>query len=386
MDTARPRWTSQTKLLVIVLLLIAAGYFLFKFSSAIGPLVVAVILAYILSPLVSVLNKRLRIPRSLSILIVYLLFGLIITGLLWIFIPMLINQIGHFTSNIEQMLTHAQKFFGGKYVIAGFTIDGQVILQRLITGLEGAVSPVIGGTLDVVTDLLAIMVWIVFTLVISIYLIKDSSKLSQWFLHLVPPAYQSDYSKILGEINTIWSSFFRGQLLLGLVVATIITLECLIIGMPFALVMGVIAGLMEFLPSIGHGIWLVLAVIVGYFGGSTWIQIPPWAFVILIVVLHILYTQFDLNYLIPRIIGRSVHLPPLVIILGIVAGAALAGVLGVVLAAPSIASLRVILRYVYAQLFEVEPSFERSTVSPLPPPDALWWQKRVARIRRPPEN
>lgn len=386
MEPTRPRWTSQTKLLVIVLLLIGAGYFLYKFSVAIGPLVLAVILAYILSPLVSLLHIRLRFPRALAILIVYLLFGLIITGLLWIFIPMLINQIGHFTTNIEQLLTDAQKFFGGKFFFAGFTVDGQVILQRLITGLEGAVSPVIGGTLDIVTAILESLVWIIFILVISIYLIKDSAKVGEWFLHLVPPAYRSDYSRILGEINTIWSSFFRGQLLLSLVVATFITLEGLIIGMPFALVMGLIAGLMEFFPSIGHGIWLTLAVIVGYFAGSTWIQIPSWAFVILIVVIHILFTQFDLNYLIPRIIGRSVHLPPLVIILGIVAGAALAGVLGVVLAAPSIASLRLILRYVYAQLFEVESSFEKSTVSALPPPDALWWQKRVARIRRRPQN
>jgi predicted PurR-regulated permease PerM len=382
METTRPRWSNQTKLLVIIFLIIGAGYFLYKFSIAIAPLVLAIILAYVLSPLVNILHSKLRFPRALAIVTIYLILGLIITGVLWLFIPMLIKQIGRFTLNIEGLLIQAGTFFSGQINIAGYTIDGQIILQRLVSSLEGAVSPVLGGTLDIVTTLLESIVWIVFIVVISVYLIKDNLKLRQWFSNLIPPLYKQDYKRIIDEINTIWSSFFRGQLLLALIVAAIITIEGLIIGMPFALVMGLIAGLMEFLPSVGHGIWLTLALIVGFFGGSTWIQIPPWAFAILIVILHIIFTQFDLNYLIPRIIGRSVHLPPLVVILGIVAGAALAGVLGVVLAAPTIASLRVILRYIYAQLFELEPFQEEPTVVPLPPPDPLWWQKGVVRKKR----
>jgi hypothetical protein len=80
-----------------------------------------------------------------------------------------------------------------------------------------------------------------------------------------------------------------------------------------------------------------------------------------------------LNYLIPRIIGRQVHLPPVVVILGIVAGAAMAGVLGIALAAPTISSSRVIGRYIYANLFDLDP-FPAPAATPLPPPDPRWWQ------------
>ena len=83
--------------------------------------------------------------------------------------------------------------------------------------------------------------------------------------------------------------------MLALIVSSFITLEGLIIGLPFALLMGVLAGLLEFMPSIGHGIWLVIASLVGLFLGSTWIPIPNWAFMILILVLHTVFTQFDLN-------------------------------------------------------------------------------------------
>jgi predicted PurR-regulated permease PerM len=137
--------------------------------------------------------------------------------------------------------------------------------------------------------------------------------------------------------------------------------------------MAIFAGLMEFLPSLGHGIWLFVASLLAFFVGSTWLPLPNWIFMLLVIGLHLIFEQFDLNYLIPRIIGRSVHLPPVVVILGIVSGALLAGVLGIFLAAPTIASLRVLGRYIYANLFDLDP-FPIASSSPLPPPNPRWWQ------------
>jgi predicted PurR-regulated permease PerM len=139
----------------------------------------------------------------------------------------------------------------------------------------------------------------------------------------------------------------------------------------------VFAGLLEFLPSIGHGIWLVTASLLALFAGSTWLPLPNWVFMLLVIGLHLVYQQFDLNYLIPRIIGRSVHLPPVVVILGIVSGAVIAGVLGILLAAPTIASARVLIHYIYANLFDMDP-FPASVAPPLPPPNPQWWRKMVS--------
>jgi predicted PurR-regulated permease PerM len=143
--------------------------------------------------------------------------------------------------------------------------------------------------------------------------------------------------------------------------------------------MGVLAGLLEFLPSLGHAIWLAIASVLAFFIGSTWLPLPNWAFMLLVIAMHILFEQFDLNYLIPRVVGRSVHLPPLVVILGIVSGAVLAGVLGILLAAPTIASARVLGRYVYANLFDLEP-FPESILSALPAPNPRWWRRQKALV------
>ena len=195
-------------------------------------------------------------------------------------------------------------------------------------GLRGLVEPFVGQTLTLVVEVVSSIVWLIFIFVVSFYLIKDSHRLRQWADNLYPPAYRNDFRILQDEIHQIWSAFFRGQLVLGLVVACIFTAFGFLLGLPFALGMGVFAGLLEFLPSIGHGIWMVTAALLALTFGSTWVPLPNWAFALLIVGLHMFYQQFDLNYLIPRIIGKRVQLSPLVVILGIVTGAVLAGVSG----------------------------------------------------------
>jgi predicted PurR-regulated permease PerM len=372
----RPQWSSTTKLVIVLLGLLAFGFVFYKFGAAVYPLILALILSYVLSPFVNFLQRKIRLNRSLSILLVYLLGFLIVGAILWIIIPLFTSQVGLFVKDIDVWIREIEKFFSGEIVIAGFSISGDVLLKPVIDFLQNMLEPILGSTLEIVGVIVESIAWIIFILIISIYLIKESKSVIAWFEHLIPPYGRFDYNHILNEINIIWSAFFRGQLLLAVLVSIIITFEGLILGLPFALLLGIFAGIMEFLPSIGHGIWLVIASSVALILGSSWIPVPNWVFVIIVLSVHTIFTQFDLNYLIPRIIGRSVHLPPLVIIIGIIAGASFAGVLGVVLAAPTIASLRVLGGYLYARILDLEPFQNKpTTVPPLPPPELRWWQK-----------
>lgn len=365
--------------MVISLLLLALFvYLLARFSVVIPPLILAVILAYILTPLVNLLHKRLRLPRVLAILLVYILLLAAIITLPAVVIPVLGTQFESFNLDFQIILEQVESALGHRYNILGYEIDTTTLFENIIQALQGLLEPVIGQTLALAVEVVSSIIWVIFIFVVSFYLIKDSGKLNNWLEEHIPPAYREDFVTLRDEINTIWGAFFRGQLLLGLVVAIIFIVIGSILGLPFALAMGILAGILEFLPSIGHGIWLTIATLVALVLGSTWLPIPNWAFALLIIGLHIFFQQFDLNYLIPRIIGRSVHLPPLVVILGIVTGAVLAGVMGIPLAAPTIASARVIGRYIYANLFDIE-AFPRSTVEPLPPPNARWWKRSATK-------
>jgi predicted PurR-regulated permease PerM len=374
MEIPRPRWSSDTKRMVFICIAVVAAYLIYKFSSVIPPVILAIILAFVLTPIVNKIQARFKWRRVFVVLAVYLVMILLVVALLMLIIPMLIEQARIVILDSQILIRQAATLFDYSFTIGGFTINGQQLFQELSGMLRNGVAPAFSRTIVLLADIISGLVWIIFILIISFYLVKDSDVLQKWLESLPPPGYLEDYQTLRSRINTIWSSFFRGQLLLSFVVAVIITLINLIIGLPFALLLGVFAGMLEFMPSVGHGIYLVMASVVALFGGSNWLPIPNWAMLIIVITVHIVFTQFDLNYLIPRIIGQSVHLPPVVVILGIIVGAALAGVLGVVLAAPTIASLRVIIGYIYCRLFDLEP-FREGVISPLPPPNVRWWRK-----------
>jgi predicted PurR-regulated permease PerM len=374
MKESRPHWSPRTKLTIVLLLLGFGLYLLYRFRAAITPFILAIILTYVLSPLVSRIEQHLRFRRTFAILLTYLALLVVLISLAMVIIPPLTAQATGLNLDIQRFLVQIETVLGSSYTIAGRTINLEAAMRQVAGSIQGIIEPVFGQTLHYAIEAISSLVWVVFILVISFYLVKDARNLQKWMEEIVPVSYREDFIRLRSEINQIWSAFFRGQLLLALVVATIFTLVGFLIGLPFALAMGMLAGLLEFLPSIGHGIWLVTASLLCLFAGSTWIPIPNWIFTLVVIGLHLFYEQFDLNYLIPRIIGRRVHLPPLVVILGIVTGALLAGVLGIVLAAPTIASARVLGRYVYANLFDQDP-FPATIAPALPPPNPRWWRK-----------
>jgi len=375
MSETRPPWQPRTKLTVSLLILGFFIYLLSRFSVVIPPIILAGILAFAINPLANKFDQRFSWPRWIFVSGIYIVLITFLIAIPVLLIPPLAKQIAGINLDIQQFLQQGETLLGQQYTIAGLTVDSTQIVQQVIGIIQELLQPLFGQTLGFAVDVITSLVWVVFILVVSFYLVKDSASLESWVAQLPPPGYQDDFRRLRIEVSQIWGDFFRGQLILGSGVALAFTALGLILGMPFALAMGVLAGLLEFLPSIGHAIWLVVAVIVALIAGSTWMAVPNWVFALIIVVLHLIFVQFDLNYLIPRIIGRKVHLPPLVIILGIVAGAAFAGVLGILLAAPTIASSRVIGRYIFANLTDTNP-FPSESTEPLPPPDARWWALR----------
>ncbi len=378
MSNLRPRWSSRTKLTIVIAVAALCVYMLFRFSEVLAPMALAIILAYVLSPAVGLVQARFNFKRTPATILVYLFLIVVLIALLVAIIPPLAAQFTGLNVDIQRFSQSIEAALDGSFLIAGQVVEVGVLYQQLIGSLQGILEPLFGQTLGLAFDVLSSFVWIIFIFVVSFYLIKDGPSLRDWLERIVPPMYRSDYKRLRDEINQIWAAFFRGQLILAIVVTLMFTVFGFVLGLPFALAMAVFAGLMEFLPSVGHAIWLFVASLLAYFLGSTWIPLPNWAYMLLIIGLHLVFEQFDLNYLIPRIIGRRVHLPPLVVILGIVSGAVLAGVLGILLAAPTIASARVLARYIYANLFDMEP-FPESSASPLPAPNPQWWQKLLGR-------
>src|SRR4030043_412191 len=278
----RSHWPYATKLTISLLLLAFLIYLLTRFQEIIAPIIISIIIAFILNPLINFSQTRVHLPRALIILFTYIILIAIIVAIPVVIIPKMGENFEPLQINPQQILTSIQSALAQEYRIAGITIHPSAFAGQLIGALQGLVQPVVGQTVNLLKNIITSLIWIIFITLVSFYLLKDGARLEEWFTSHLPPAFLPDYHWMRDEINQIWGAFFRGQLLLSAVVAIIFIIAGLILGLPYALAMGILAGILEFLPSLGHGIWLIIASVLAFFLGSTWLPTPHWPFMFIV--------------------------------------------------------------------------------------------------------
>jgi predicted PurR-regulated permease PerM len=355
-NNSRQRWSPTIKAIIGVIVFVLVALAIFRFSIVFVPLIIGGIMAYIFQPVVTVMHDRLKVPRGLATALIYLILLGILVPIGISLTPVIIRQIRFLQNELIGFIRYIQALSPDTTVqIMELEIGVKGLIQEVTSELTKAITATAAESITVVLDIAETLLLVIFTLLIAFYLTKDAPRIVVWLGGLVPPGYQRDVKLLLHEIDGIWSAFFRGQLTLALTVTVIMTGISAAIGLPQPVLMGMLAGVLEFLPSVGHTIWIVTAVIIALLEGSSTLPVSNVLFAFILAGVHFGFTQFDLNYLIPRIIGREVHLHPMVVIIGIIIGASLGGVLGIALAAPMIASLRILGRYVYAMLFDLDP-------------------------------
>jgi predicted PurR-regulated permease PerM len=192
----------------------------------------------------------------------------------------------------------------------------------------------------------------VLVLVLSFYLLLEAESMGRRLDAFIPAEYADEWSRIKYDFAGIWSSFLRGQVLLALVIGIAVWVVLFILGVPNALFLGLLAGVMEVVPNIGPIIAMIPAVLIAFFQGSTRWAIDPATFAVVVIIAYILIQQFENHLIVPKIIGSSVNLPPVIILIGAFAGASLAGVLGIFLAAPVLATARLVGEFILRKLLE----------------------------------
>ncbi len=348
-------WSDTTKWLVIISSLLALVWLVYRFSQIISPLVIAVILAYVLNPPVRLLTTRARLSRTWAVVSVYLALIVILSLVLVAFVPSLIQQVKSMDVGLQDSVEGISSFFERPLFIFGFYVDLMAVYQEVSGTLQNIVSPLASQTVSFLIGLASGLAWLVFVLIVSFYLLKDLGKLSHFIHGLVPLDYRDEVRRLGEEINVIWSAFFRSQLVLCAVIGALVGVTMRVVGVRNALILGIIAGVLEIIPNIGPAIAAIPAVLIAYFQGPTYLPLSNGWVALLVIGLYVVIQQLENNILVPRIIGRSLNLHPLVVIIGAIAGANLAGVLGMFLAAPTLASLRIVGNYVHRKLLDLEP-------------------------------
>lgn len=358
------RWSAPTKRIVAMVLVVLLALVVYRFRQLLPPLFIAFLIAFILDPFVDFLTIRLRLSRTLATSLVFL--TIIAVGLGAVIItPVTILPAISFREavltvedSIFDVLTDIGSFLSKPVQIWRFTLDLSPLYQELNTLLRSFVGTVARGTLNIVFGVASGVLWLIVILITAFYLVKDADRIIAKLDDMPPAEYRDDFIRLRQEITRVWHAFLRGQLLMCAAIAIMTIAAGTAVGLPYAVVLGIIAGVMEFVPNLGPAIALVPAVLLALFKGSNFLPLSNFWFAVLVTGLYILIQQIESNLLVPRVMGRSLNLHPLVVLIGVIIGGNLAGIIGMLLAAPVLATLRVIGRYVFCRLYDLDPFAE----------------------------
>lgn len=389
-----PPWGRYTKMFVaaIVIILLVAGAL--RFQSLIAQLIIAAIIAYILNPIINFVDRRTQVERGPVLIVTYLLLAI---AVIWGFISLGVVAFGQTADLIEQMpdivagvTEQIEEWTTRPDPIpiwpsfelpsnAGFwtTVQEQLVglTQSVVTRGGQIVGQILTGTLSTVGNLL-------FIFVLSIYIAIEIPKLSSYVGDFAQtPGYRKDAERLMREFSRIWSAYLRGQVILGLTIGFIVWIGLFILGVENSGALGLLSGLLEFIPIIGPVIGAGAAMIVAFFQANHCQGIfqfffeadacglAAWQFTLIVLALMFVIQQLENNILVPRIVGEALDLHPLLVMLSVYMGGSLAGILGAILAAPVAATLKLIGIYVWRKMFDDYPFQypEAIEIGPLPP-------------------
>lgn len=374
-DYQSPKWSANTKIIVAVSTLVLVIALIFRFTSIIRLMTIAAILAYLINPIVIFIKDRTHLNRATAIAMVYLTLVVLIVGgsiLLGVsvydqvggFINQVPSLVADFVDLLRELSQRTEPIRLGSFAFAPASVEWDAVVNQLMGYVEPTVSRSGSLLTSFATTTINVVGQLFFIFIISIYLTAEIPNLGGYVARLTQrPGYQRDAERLMMYSSLIWSSYLRGQVILGLIIGFVTGISLAILGVQYSLALGVMAGLLEFIPNVGPIVTAVVAIIVALFQPENYWGLTSVQLALVTLGVMIVIQQLENNLLVPRIVGNALNLHPLMVLLGVLMGASLAGILGAVLAAPLLASIKLIGNYVWRKMFDLPPFTEE-----IPPP------------------
>jgi len=383
-----PFWSSGTKLIIGLTFVGILTALLIYFRSIIGPLLLAIILAYVLHPVAAFLNRKTHLSWRWSVNLVFLIFVLILLSILTVSgfaivqqMQSLINVITTFTVRLPALVDQisSQNYSIGPYQ---FGLN-QTDLQSLTNQVLNTLQPVLGRFGSILSSFaataLVTMGWVFFVLVIAYFLLARTGQVTDEMINIDIPGYNDDIRRMNVELGRIWNVFLRGQMIIFLLAIILYSILLTSLGVKYALGIAIMAGIARFIPYVGPFIVWVVTALVTLFQSSNYFGLEAWAYAILVVGLCLILDAILDNIIVPKFHGDTLGLHPAAVLVAALIAAQLIGFVGLVLAAPVLASMVLISRYFLRKMLDQDPwpsSEDEAQNSTIP------WNEIISRLFR----
>lgn len=375
-----PRWTSTTKLVVALTTIAVLAAFLIRFQSLIIPVVIAFILAYLFHPLAALIDRALKISWRLAVGITYILLILIFASLLtlsgWGIVTQTQSLIHLLQNSLNEMPTLLNE--GAAWItqqaqnlpfplpIDLRNLDLQTITQELLAYIQ----PLLGSTGQLVGSVAGgaagFVGWFAFVMLISFFILSESGGLRENLLKFEIPGYAEDIQRLGKELGRIWNAFLRGQMVVFSLAFLFYFFVLTVLGVRYAIGLALLAGLAKFLPYIGPTIVWIILLLVSYFQPYKPFGMNPLAYTLLVYLVALVFDQILDGLITPRVLANALSVHPAAVLTSVLIFADLIGILGVIIAAPMLATFILFGRYVMRKMFDMDPweGLERRQAAP----------------------
>jgi predicted PurR-regulated permease PerM len=364
-----PKWGSTTKLLVGLTTIAIIAAMVIYFRSIIGPLLLAIILAYALHPVVERIERRTRFGWRGSVVLVYVVLVVILLSLLTLLGLVFIQQLQSVLSIINTFIEDLPKLvdqFSQQVIILGpfqlnlSQFDLGELANQLLSILQSTLGRVGGLVSSFATSAITSLAWGLFVLVISYFLLAEAAKFQRELIPLDIPGYNRDIQRLGLALRRIWQVFLRGQLVIILLAILLYSILLTILGVRYSLAIAIMAGLARLVPYVGPFIvWSVL-VLVSLFQGHNNFGLEAWAYTLLVLGIAILLDQILDNIVVPMFFGETLGVHPAAVLVAAIVATNLIGIIGLLLAAPVLASLNLLTRYVTRKMLDWILAFQHT--------------------------
>ncbi len=382
-----PEWGTTTKLVVGLTLMAVLAALVIYYRSIVSSLIFAAIVSYLLRPIVIFLDEKTSLSWRASTTLVFLVLLILILGTMTgaglaiaqqlISLLRLLQQV---TADLPQLAEDLSTY------LSQFGTLGEILnLSDLANRLLETVQPLLGQAGSIVGSVAtgaAVSIGKIFiVLFVSYFMVAESHRVRLIDIESIP-GYSYDIRRLGRQLSHIWETFFRGQIIIFMLVFSVYFVVLSVLGVRYSIVLAGLAGLAVFVPYVGLWTTVIVMGVVTFFQPANYFGLINWQYTALVLGIALAINFIFDNYITPRFYGSTLDIHPAAVLISALIAANLLGLLGIFLAAPAFATLKLIGLYMFRKMFDLDPWPEPEEEStPIEYPWARWWKIILEKIR-----